>query len=264
MSTQTVHSLFQAAAAEGTISPATAQAIQIPDIGAEIQQGLGLAVDDVESSEVTLVAFLMDDSGSISSIPNGPGLVCEGHNLVLASMAGSKQAESILAHCRYLNGTVLYAFDQIGRVQRMDSNNYAATGGTPLYDQTAVVLATMLAKVQEFVASGVPARGITIIVTDGRDCHSHRFTARKVANLVRDMVKSERHIIAAMGIDDGGSTSFREVFREMGLEDRWILTPGNNPTEIRQAFAMVSQSAVRASQSAGSFSRAATGGFGAP
>ena len=46
----------------------------------------------------------------------------------------------------------------------------------------------------------------------------------------------------------------------MGIEDRWILTPGNNPSEIRRAFQVFSQSAVRASQAA-SFSQGTVGGF---
>ena len=66
--------------------------------------------------------------------------------------------------------------------------------------------------------------------------------------------------VAAMGIDDG-ATPFRDVFREMGIEDRWILTPKSESGEIRRAFRMFSQSAIRASQHAGAFSRAAAGGF---
>ena len=73
------------------------------------------------------------------------------------------------------------------------------------------------------------------------------------------MTRSEAHIVAAMGISDG-ITDFRAVFRDMGIEDRWILTPGNNPSEIRRAFQVFSQSAVRASQAA-SFSQGAAGGF---
>jgi hypothetical protein len=40
------------------------------------------------------------------------------------------------------------------------------------------------------------------------------------------------------------------VFREMGIEDRWILTPGSTASEIRRAFQVFSQSAIRAGQGA--------------
>ena len=66
-----------------------------------------------------------------------------------------------------------------------------------------------------------------------------------------------------MGIDDGG-TDFHQVFRDMGIREQWILTPGNSQKEIRNAFQVFSQSAVRASQSAGGFSQASLGGFSAP
>jgi len=64
-----------------------------------------------------------------------------------------------------------------------------------------------------------------------------------------------------MGIDDG-FTDFRNVFQEMGVRDEWILTPANTESEIRKAFQVFSRSAVRASQSAVSFSQTAMGGFG--
>ena len=145
----------------------------------------------------------------------------------------------------------------------MDSRNYDPNGGTPLYQQTVVLLGTVLAKSRQFAAAGVPARTVTLIITDGADEGSGRPGAREVKALVSDMLKAERHIIAALGVDDG-STDFRAVFREMGIEDRWILTPGQGAGEIRRAFQVFSQSALRASQSAGSFSKTAVGGFGAP
>jgi len=67
-----------------------------------------------------------------------------------------------------------------------------------------------------------------------------------------------------MGFDDGAGTDFKQVFKEMGLRDEWILTPKTTPSEIRKAFQLFSQSAVRASQNAASFSKTALGGFGNP
>src|SRR5690606_36401895 len=72
-------------------------------------------------------------------------------------------------------------------------------------------------------------------------------TAATVRALVRDLFAQENHVVAAMGISDG-ATDFRAVFREMGIPDRWILTPGNSASEIRKAFQVFSRSAVAASQ----------------
>lgn len=259
-STPNVGSLFRTAQQEGTLSPASMKALTVPDLGAQIQAGLGITVDDVSASEVTLVTMMPDDSGSIRFASNAQA-VRDGHNQVLEALRGTKQKDSILVHNRYLNGQVLYPYGPLDQAVEMDSSNYDPCMGTPLYDQAVVLLGTVLAKAQEFIDNGVPARTCTLIVTDGADQHSHRSTAHDVARLVEDLRKQETHIIAAMGVDDGGMTDFRAVFREMGIADEWILTPEKTASEIRKAFQLFSQSAVRASQGAAAFSQTAMGGF---
>jgi len=254
-----IRRLFEAAEEEGTLSPDALAALAAIDIGAQIQAGLGVGVDDVSASEVVLLTIMPDDSGSIRFSGNADA-VREGHNAVVEALASSKQKDSILAHTRYLNGFVLYPYRAVALAEKMTRKNYDPSLGTPLYDQTVVLLGTVIAKTQEFAESGVPVRSVTLLITDGADEGSCRAKASDVRAIVRDMLSSEQHIVAAMGIDDG-RTPFRDVFRSMGIEDRWILTPRSDPGEIRRAFRMFSQSAMRASQHAGAFSRAAAGGF---
>lgn len=242
------------------LSNASMEALNASDIGAQIQAGLGINVDDVVASEVVLVTLMPDDSGSIA-YSNNVQAVCDGHNAVLEALIASQQQDSILIHNRYLNGRVLYPYCQLSQAVRMDRQNYDPTQGTPLYDRTVILLGTVLAKSQEFSENGVPVRTVTLIITDGADEHSVRANAKTVSALVKDMLMAENHIIAAMGIHDG-RTDFRQVFQEMGIRQEWILTPSNSKTEIRQAFQVFSQSAVRASQGAISFSQAGLGGFG--
>lgn len=253
-----VSELLEAAHQEGVLSPESLQTLTAVDLGAQIQAGLGISVDDVQASEVVLLTMMPDDSGSIHGAGNEQA-VRDGHNLVIDALARSKQREGILAHTRYLNGHVLFPYVPIDQAILMTAKNYHATQGTPLYDQSVVLLGSVIAKAQDFARNGVVARSVTLLITDGADQHSTRCKARDVAALVGDMQRSETHIVAAMGIDDG-STPFREVFREMGIEDRWILTPGSDPGDVRRAFQLFSQSAVRASQAA-TFSQAAIAGF---
>lgn len=254
--------LFANAAEEGNISPATQMILNVPDLGAQIQAGLGVKVDDVQASEVVLCTIMPDDSGSIRFAGNSQ-LVRDGHNLVLEALAGSKQRDAILAHTRYLNGYVLSPYVAVAQAAKMDTHNYDPSLGTPLYDQTVVLLGTVLAKAQEFSMNGVTCRTVTLLITDGADESSMKADARKVATIVKDMRMRENHIIAAMGIHDG-RTDFRQVFGEMGIEDKWILVPGNSQQEIRRAFQTFSQSAVKASQGAAGFSKTAAGGFATP
>jgi hypothetical protein len=256
-----VGALFRTAQQEGLLSPESLRTLEVQDIGAQIQDALGTPADDVPASEVVLVTLMIDDSGSIRFVRGNTEAVREGHNLVLEALGRSRQTDSILAHTRYLNGYILFPYSPLARAVRMDKSNYDPCEGTPLYDQTVVLLGTVLAKAQEFAGNGVPVRTVTLLVTDGHDEHSTRATAQKVRVLVEDMLRAETHIIAAMGVDDQ-QIDFRLVFKGMGIPDEWILTPKNTPSEIRKAFQVFSQSAVRASQNAQAFSKAALGGFG--
>lgn len=255
--TTDINALFADAESDGTLSAQSMQALTVVDLGAQIQAGLGVAVDDVMTSEVVLVTMMPDDSGSIRMAGNAAA-VRDGHNAVLDALAKSKQRDALFVHTRYLNGHVLYPYTAIDHAVRMDATNYDPNKGTPLYDQCVVLLGTVLAKSQELLAAGVSVRTVTLLVTDGADAGSTSHTAKAVAALVRDMQRSERHIVAAMGIDDG-STDFRRVFREMGIDDRWILTPKDDPRAIRRAFEVFSQSATQTGQQ-----RGLIGGFAAP
>ena len=250
--------LIHAARDEGKLSAKSAKTLDIVDMGAQISAGLGVDVDDVMSSEVVLVAMMPDDSGSIRFAGNAQA-VRDGHNLVLDSLGQCKQSQDIFCHTRYLNGLVLSPYAPTDQVPRMDQHNYDPALGTPLYDQAIVLLGTVLAKAQEFEANGVPVRTVTLLITDGADVCSTRASAKDVKSLVDDMHAAENHIIAAMGIDDGG-TDFHAVFRSMGIPDRWILTPKSGASDIRSAFQVFSQSAVRVSQAA-SLSHVGLGGF---
>lgn len=252
--------LFNQAHADGDISQQSLKTLTVnADIGAQIQAGLGIAPDDVPAAEVVLVTQMPDDSGSIRFGGNAKA-VRDGHNMVLDSLEQSRQMADVLAHTRYLNGDVLFPYRQLADAIRMTTKNYDPCHGTPLYDQTAVLLGTVLAKAKEFEDNGVPARTVTLLITDGADMHSHQQTAASVRSLVDDMQRSENHIVAALGIDDG-STSFEDVFKEMGIRQEWILTPKSSATEIRRAFQVFSQSVVRASQTAVGFSQTALAGF---
>lgn len=241
-----IKKLLEDAHATGAVSAKTLATLDVVDVGAQIQAGLGVAIDDIAASEVVLVTMMPDDSQSIAAAHNTEA-VRDGHNFVLDALRSSKQAGEVLAHTRYLNGFVLSPYVALDAAPALTPQNYRPNLATPLYDQTCVVLGTVIAKAQELQQAGIAVRTVTLLITDGGDFGSARCTAKDVKAIVDDMLAREHHIVAAMGIRDG-TTDFKAVFRAMGIPDRWILTPGNSATEIRRAFAVFSQSAVRASQ----------------
>jgi len=239
--------------AEAQLSKQALDALDVVDVGAQIQAGLGVTIDDVAASEVVLLSMMPDDSQSIAAAGNTEA-VRDGHNFVLDALATSKQSGEVLAHTRYLNGDVLFPYTALAHAVKMTPANFDPCHGTPLFDQSVVLLGTVIAKAQELAQAGIAVRTVTLIITDGGDYGSTRCRPADVAAIVADMLAQENHIVAAMGIRDG-STDFKKVFRSMGIPDRWILTPGNSASEIRRAFQVFSQSAVRATQGA------ALGGF---
>ena len=260
-SSSVLHELFNGEDAAAEISADALKALSLnPDIGAQIQAGLGIAPDDVPSSQAVLLSIMPDDSSSIESAGN-VDLVIEGHNLVLESLAAARSKDAILVHTRYLNGLVLFPYRLLDNALKMDRSNYAALHATPLYDQMAVLLGTVLAKSRELEASGIPVRTVTLIITDGDDTSSTHQTPKSVKAIVDQMTAEERHIVAALGIDDG-RTNYRKVFGSMGIKDQWILTAKNTDREIRKAFQLFSQSAIAVSQASGTFAGVAGGGFG--
>jgi hypothetical protein len=256
MTSKVVSQLFKSAKASGGISPEALQVINVADLGQEIQDGLGIDVDDVQASEVVLVTIMPDDSSSVRPFAQE---IRDGHRLVIDSLKATKQREGILAHNRFLNGYVLYPYSRLDDVVAMDDQNYRPGLGTPLYDQTIVMLGTVLAKSQQFLDNGVPCRSVSLIITDGVDYGSVTHNENSVKKVVKDMLATENHIIAGLGIGD--EKTFRKVFGDMGLDPEWILTVNDSASDIRKAFQLFSQSAVRASQGGGSFSKTAAGGF---
>jgi hypothetical protein len=241
-----VKKLLEDAHGAGTLSAKSLATLDVVDVGAQIQAGLGVTIDDVAASEVVLLTMMPDDSSSIASAGNTDA-VRDGHNFVIDALRHSKQSGEVLAHTRYLNGHVLCPYTALEHAVTMTPANYDPRLGTPLFDQACVVLGTVIAKAQELAQAGIAVRTVTLIITDGGDYGSARCKAADVKAIVADMLAQENHIVAAMGINDG-TTDFRKVFQAMGIPDRWILTPGNSATEIRRAFQVFSQSAVRAAQ----------------
>ncbi len=269
MSSADVSALFSAAHQDGTLSKGALAVLDAEDLGAVINQGLGITPDQVSATDIQLIIGNIDDSSSIASCGNEQPMR-DGYNLVYDSLLGTKQKGGILMAANLFNRGLLHGFDTLENAVRLDARNYNPSGGTPLYDSTAVVLGLAAAKRQQFSDNGVPARAIVPIYTDGADVGS-RMRASDIEIIVRDLLQTEQFIVIGVGIDDSTKdhqgnvirkgTDFKAVFQSMGIQDRWILTPGNSPSEIRGAFAMVSQSVSLASQNAGSFSKGVKGGF---
>jgi hypothetical protein len=270
-----VGALFQQAHEDDAIGQQSLNALQIIDLGAKIADAMGVPADQFnQPGEVILLSIMVDNSGSIRFAGNSDA-VRDGCNTIVKSLVESKQNNNIMALVRLLspvNGVagseVLFPYGLIDDAPELDQSNYNPSEGTPLYDETLVFLGSVLAKAQEYADQGVPCRTISLIITDGEDVHSPKghggrgTTPDKVKVLVEDMLRAENHIIGAMGIKNDAGVDYNLILQSMGIRSEWISTPKSDPSSIRAQCQVFSQSAVRASQSAASFSQQALGGFG--
>lgn len=270
-----IQGLFGNAVASGNMTPEAQVVLSSVDLGQQIQAGFGVVATSVDASEVLLVTLVVDDSTSIRSTGNEQ-IVRDGVNLVLKSLKDSKQRDNIFVMIVVFNNygkpsNVIVPYTHIDDVPYLDATNYRANGGTPLYDMDIKKSAMIIAKMQEFADCGVTARGVALMMSDGADYGSNKKPS-DAATANRSLLSTEQHIMLAMGIDDSErdaqgnvvqkGTDFRKVFSSMGYRPECILTPGNTESELRAAFMVVSQSAVRASQGAKGFSQAAASGAG--
>lgn len=260
---QTGTNLLQSAFNQGDLSAGSLSALnKVVDLGNVIQQGLGIDPSLMPASEVVLVNLLVDDSSSIRFSGNEQSMR-DGFNGCKDSLEASKQQDNIMMLVRFVNGNLHCSYVPLTDVEKLTTKNYQGSGGTPLYDETVKLLGTVIAKTQEFENNGIQVRTITLIATDGEDCGSQHSTASDVEKIVKEMLSKEKHIVAAMGFDNG-SCDFKQVFTEMGIPDQWQLTAASSQSEIRKAFQVFSRSATSASKSAANFATASAGGFGTP
>src|SRR5690606_41191674 len=83
-----------------------------------------------------------------------------------------------ISHTRYLNGDVLFPYTQLAHAVKMTPANYDPRRATPLFDQSVVLLGTVVAKAQELAQAGIAVRTVTLIITRseerrvGKECRS--------------------------------------------------------------------------------------------
>lgn len=252
-----VNDLFDEAADEGSISQSASQSLRMVDLNDQIAPALAENIEDLMVTEQILVGMLFDNSGSIR-FSNNTQLVRNGHNDIVDKLRRTTEQNAVMMHSRLLNPNlddgeggrtdILYPFMPVHGVPLMDQHNFNPNGGTPLYDQMAVMLGTIQAETQRFARLAIPCRSITVFITDGADLDSNLYSPSTIRPIVQSMLAEEFNIVAAIGVQDDIGTDFRAVFADCGLLPDSILTPDNIQDELTRAFAMTSQSISQASQ----------------
>lgn len=260
-----INDLFGGAVSDGELQADSMHILTGGEIGKQINVAFGgIDVADVSSDEVIVLNVLLDNSVSMQSLR---GAVVDGMAMVNDACRNSKQAKNIYISVVLLNdagdGTIPIAFMPIEQAQNIDLDTFKVRGNTPLFKQSMVVLGNSMARWRDFSQNGVQARCITMIMTDGGDNASGNVTAKDVNVLVRDMLRTEEHIVMGYVCAENAQEldACRKQFQAMGLQDHCILESGTDESSVRQAFQIFSQSVSAATQNAADFQGVGGGGF---
>lgn len=243
---------------DGLLDQAALDSLNVVDLGATIQDNLGVDPNAIDSTEVFGMFSLIDDSGSIEMAGNTP-VVRTGYNGLLEALMSSQSRDDIIVTTMMLNAGVTQAPTPLSNARRL-GQEYQPNGGTPLYDKALELAALATVKHQEFAATGATFRGVLLIVSDGADQYS-RVTTAAVKPVLTALQAQEVFQVIALGINDR-YTDFKRVFGEMGVLPENILTVNNDPSSIREAFGVVSRASVSASQGGSVSQSGGLGGFG--
>ncbi len=256
-----LQNLLGTGATNGDVDPTAANfALTIAKGNPKISN-LGVSVDDIVDSEAITYHMLIDDSSSLSKLAQ---YVRDGQKEFLDILMKSRKKSNIMVAIDCLNndGNIDLPYsllvDNAGNlaIPYLDTQNYNPRGGTPLYDRAAEAATQMLAKIQQIRQAGLQEKSFLMIISDGADLHSRKYSAQDVKSLVDEILKSETNSVFAIGIDDG-NTDFNAVFTSMGVPKDKIWTPSAmDPKAILRAIQEASQSA------SASASATAAGGFG--
>lgn len=253
--------LFASAVTGGVISPAS-QSLITGNLGNVVLAGAaGKALEDITATDVTLVTALIDASSSIGDRGLAKA-VREGQGALVDAFLGAKQQDSVLLALWTFNHEldVVHSYLPPADAVRLDAKRYRPGGSTRLYDTWCDALAANVAYAQRLRDGGTPTRSVVVVVTDGEDVGSSRSQA-DCARLSRDVLASELFTLAFVGV--GKDVNFRAVAKGMGVPDACVLVDTDaTPSSLRRAFALVSTSAVRASQ--GKIQPGAAAGFFVP
>lgn len=200
--------------------------------------------DDLDSDQQLSARFVIDDSGSMEDYEDD---VSDALEDLKQMTLGSKQEDEMLL------GKTLFG-DQIKEdpyclVSDFDTSYSAPGWSTKLFDAIIQSVANVKASVKQLEDRQFTARGLLVILSDGRDNDSEA-TKQEAAEAIKSLKDSG---IEVYYIEFG--VAAKGIALSLGISPDRILTPGNKSMsaeerrkELRAAFRFVSKSAISISQ----------------
>ena len=180
---------------------------------------------------LTLVAFLLDETGSMLSRKSA---VLSGFNEYLLSL--KKPAQKVLFSLTKFNSAkteLPYVAAPLSQVEPLTERTYQPDATTPLYDAIA---ATIQAAEQKDHGAD---RVLCVILTDGLENASQRYTLTDVLRMIREKESTKRWTFAYLGANQDAWA----VGVSMGIPQQ--NTQPYDPQKVVQTFTQLGKSTAR-------------------
>jgi uncharacterized protein YegL len=205
----------------------------------------GVSSDDLDTDSVTLISIVLDASYSMQ--PNESAVREAYDDLVIKAMKESKQASSMLVSAVVFDEDVrtIYGFKKVEDIGKIGSQYSARGNATALYDAAISAIAGIRTYAKNLRDSGITTKCIVVVLTDGQN-NTGTMDVNKVKIVSDDCLKSEMFYLAFIGFKTSPNDDFDSIAKAMGFPN--VLTTTNSPSDVRKAMGLVSQSAIRKSQ----------------
>ncbi len=129
----------------------------------------------------TSINVIMDASGSMQGLTND---TIGSFNTFLKEQK-AVPGEAVFTLCRFnTDYTLLHDCVKLGVVPNLDNKSYAPSGGTALLDAMGATMESVGTKLAALPENERPSKVIFLIVTDGQENSSRRFSAAKIKEMV--------------------------------------------------------------------------------
>lgn len=248
-STQSITNLLEDESIDPNASKVLSRVL-IQDPNVVGQACIGVPVENLDTDDPTLLAIVLDGSGSMEDATDG---VIKGFNEgLLGGLVGAKGGSEIIASLWIFNdqSDSVFAHVKVEEVEKLDRRKYRPFGSTALYDTTLKAITGLQAYAVTLQQAGIIPRCLVVVVSDGADNASRR-TASEVRSVIQSCLRQENWTFGFAGAKtfEGASVDFNKVAKNMGIESI-IVVDAATPHDWRQLFSLVSKSVIRKSQTA--------------
>jgi len=146
--------------------------------------------------ELTAILIIMDASGSMHSLATD---TIGSFNQFLDEQKLVPGEVIVSLYTFNTKSTLVYDFISLNSVTSLTNKTYTPEGGTALLDAMGTAIDSFGQKLAALSEEERPSKVLTLVVTDGQENSSHRYTAEQIKNMVQHQKDVYSHEFVFMG-----------------------------------------------------------------